>query len=343
MTSYVPDKLPPILPNERSAAKKLLQAKVHGLKAASVFEALCLKTHEELDLWTRDLLVDLHDVKHDMDALPKRMPWSADLGFEIILYHHELYEGFSLYHTEFSWMVWADRSLTRFLLVGRFSQEKCGIKNCGCLLSQDYNGLLELSAQRLLNLVSYLPLADGGPRWWAVLYFGGRGRLTTSAVVRVPATFTSPHCPFPLDELCAFHRSSLPTPPGIDPLKQPAVLHLTPSNTPPVLGENDLVALDCLIRRAGLSVPSSIVRSCVLRQKGKVELPKVMGHGRNAFVNDEVKRLCGTCGKKKSMDDLQRCGGCRMVFYCDPRCQRNGWKEHRGVCMSKEGRPVGKG
>ncbi|BGP16693.1 SET and MYND domain-containing protein 3 [Rhodosporidiobolus nylandii] len=303
MTSYVPDKLPPILPNERSAAKKLLQAKVHGLKAASVFEALCLKTHEELDLWTRDLLVDLHDVKHDMDALPKRMPWSADLGFEIILYHHELYEGFSLYHTEFSWMVWADRSLTRFLLVGRFSQEKCGIKNCGCLLSQDYNGLLELSAQRLLNLVSYLPLADGGPRW-------------------VPATFTSPHCPFPLDEL---------------------FLHLTPSNTPPVLGENDLVALDCLIRRAGLSVPSSIVRSCVLRQKGKVELPKVMGHGRNAFVNDEVKRLCGTCGKKKSMDDLQRCGGCRMVFYCDPRCQRNGWKEHRGVCMSKEGRPVGKG
>ncbi|BGP16687.1 hypothetical protein JCM10213_000396 [Rhodosporidiobolus nylandii] len=324
MTSYVPDKLLPILANDRSAAKKLLQAKVHGLKAASVFEALCLKTHEELDLWTQDLLVDLHNIKHDMDTTQRHTPWSADLGFQIILYHHELYEGFSHYHTEFSWMVWADRSLTRFLLVGRFSQEKCGIKNCGCLLSQDYNGLLKLSAQRLLNLVSYLPLADGGPRW-------------------VRATFTSPQCPFPLDELYAFHRSSLPTPPGIDPLKQPAILHLTPSNTPPVLGENDLVALDCLIRRAGLSVPSSIVRSRVLRQKGKVELPKVMGHGRNAFVNDEVKRLCGTCGKKKSMDDLQRCAGCRMVFYCDPRCQRNGWKEHRSVCMPKEGRAVGKG
>ena len=41
---------------------------------------------------------------------------------------------------------------------------------------------------------------------------------------------------------------------------------------------------------------------------------------------------CQVCGK----DGLNRCSGCRKIFFCSARCQRKCWKTHKAVCTSSK-------
>ncbi|GAA5910422.1 hypothetical protein JCM6882_007353 [Rhodosporidiobolus microsporus] len=273
-------KLLPIKFTEQCGATKLLQAKLYGLGQASVFEALCKRSFKELGLANEDTAFEMHDIKHQVQNTLDNLPWTRSLGFEPILYNHELYHGFAHYYCEFGMFLWVDKSLTRFLLVDAHSRRICS------------------------------------PQW-------------------VRGTFVTPESRFPQNLFYDFFRPSSPTPTGVDPLKRPPIVHLTPSNTPPVLSARDIIPLDCLIRQAGLPVPSSVTRGKVLKPGDPIELPKVSTHSREGLVNEEVRRYCEGCEKKVSMDDMRRCGGCRRVFYCDRDCQRKGWKEHKKVCMPK--------
>ncbi|KLO16503.1 hypothetical protein SCHPADRAFT_995078 [Schizopora paradoxa] len=43
---------------------------------------------------------------------------------------------------------------------------------------------------------------------------------------------------------------------------------------------------------------------------------------------------CANCGKMDAKQNLQKCGGCKNVFYCSKDCQRTHWKQggHRLTC-----------
>ncbi|KAJ1465946.1 hypothetical protein T484DRAFT_1757041 [Baffinella frigidus] len=45
---------------------------------------------------------------------------------------------------------------------------------------------------------------------------------------------------------------------------------------------------------------------------------------------------CGTCGRHGG--DLLKCVKCKAVWYCGKRCQREGWKAHKGSCVTLEQR-----
>ena len=40
---------------------------------------------------------------------------------------------------------------------------------------------------------------------------------------------------------------------------------------------------------------------------------------------------CASCHSKTAT--LQRCSGCKRVFYCSTTCQKKHWKEHRPECQ----------
>ncbi|GAA6039455.1 hypothetical protein JCM8097_009557 [Rhodosporidiobolus ruineniae] len=315
MSPSNPDKLLPIDRFGRCAATRLLQAKLYGNKAASSFMALCTATNEQLGL-EPDLRSDLHDVKHDTQTRLDGLPWTKPFEFELLLYEHELYTGFSRYYADDGWLLWADKSLRCFLLLNRFASIECGNPGCSCTMDQDLEGMLRLAAARLLNLVTYLNLSPSGPLW-------------------VRASFTSPECPIASPPFYYTMDGTYSTPIGSDPFRKPPVVHLTPGDTPPLLTANDLVPLDCLLRRADFPLPSPATRDKVLRTGKAVELPAVMVHNGCMVGNMVVRRKCAGCKKELSMDNMHRCSGCRMTFYCTFRCQKKGWKEHKARCMPK--------
>lgn len=49
----------------------------------------------------------------------------------------------------------------------------------------------------------------------------------------------------------------------------------------------------------------------------------------NKILNHSTCMKCGTKG-----EDMQRCSGCRSVTYCNAKCQKADWKEHKTVCKS---------
>ncbi|RKP13857.1 hypothetical protein BJ684DRAFT_15780 [Piptocephalis cylindrospora] len=50
----------------------------------------------------------------------------------------------------------------------------------------------------------------------------------------------------------------------------------------------------------------------------------------SVLCHEERQERCGEC-LRLGNDSLQRCGGCRQVWYCGVGCQRRAWKEHHGV------------
>jgi len=41
---------------------------------------------------------------------------------------------------------------------------------------------------------------------------------------------------------------------------------------------------------------------------------------------------CASCYQPHSEHKLSRCTGCRCVFYCGKKCQKDHWKEHKEMC-----------
>ena len=52
---------------------------------------------------------------------------------------------------------------------------------------------------------------------------------------------------------------------------------------------------------------------------------------------DEYSYLCWNCSKNKSeVDQLFKCGGCKVARYCSESCKNNDWKEHGDWCLKKQ-------
>jgi hypothetical protein len=48
----------------------------------------------------------------------------------------------------------------------------------------------------------------------------------------------------------------------------------------------------------------------------------------------KAKKNCTSCGARSYPDvTLMACGSCQRKFYCDRRCQRMDWKEHKKMCQ----------
>ncbi|KAG8985264.1 hypothetical protein FRB93_005914 [Tulasnella sp. JGI-2019a] len=46
-------------------------------------------------------------------------------------------------------------------------------------------------------------------------------------------------------------------------------------------------------------------------------------------------RHCGTCAARGGPDHpLQRCAGCKSIWYCNATCQRAHWKQHKAPCTA---------
>ena len=47
-----------------------------------------------------------------------------------------------------------------------------------------------------------------------------------------------------------------------------------------------------------------------------------------------AERRCGQCGVWQSDTErkLERCSGCKLVYYCSRECQKRDWKEHKAHC-----------
>lgn len=49
---------------------------------------------------------------------------------------------------------------------------------------------------------------------------------------------------------------------------------------------------------------------------------------------EEKKYFCTNCNNKETA--LDRCGGCKNARYCNRKCQKEDWKNHKEKCGSKE-------
>lgn len=43
---------------------------------------------------------------------------------------------------------------------------------------------------------------------------------------------------------------------------------------------------------------------------------------------------CGGCRLERPLDKVEKCGRCKLVYYCNIECQRNHWRAHKESCNS---------
>jgi hypothetical protein len=65
--------------------------------------------------------------------------------------------------------------------------------------------------------------------------------------------------------------------------------------------------------------------------------PDVLKKNRTNCRQQLVKSIrCFCCGETRSENDLSRCSGCRLAYYCNKKCQKKHWKNgHKKVCKKK--------
>ena len=44
---------------------------------------------------------------------------------------------------------------------------------------------------------------------------------------------------------------------------------------------------------------------------------------------------CACCHQDRPLEELQKCGRCMSVYYCNKECQRNDWSLHKKTCNVK--------
>ena len=52
-------------------------------------------------------------------------------------------------------------------------------------------------------------------------------------------------------------------------------------------------------------------------------------------VSAAEQRRCDQCGRGGLSGTMQKCGRCRLVYYCSVDCQTAAWGEHKGVCAPR--------
>lgn len=46
--------------------------------------------------------------------------------------------------------------------------------------------------------------------------------------------------------------------------------------------------------------------------------------------------ICNTCKEILPSNQLRKCSGCRMAYYCSLECQKKDWKDHRKDCINSK-------
>lgn len=77
-----------------------------------------------------------------------------------------------------------------------------------------------------------------------------------------------------------------------------------------------------LIRQTGRTIPQGFVQ---------LEMVEV------AVPKEELIKICGGCGAWEEVEQprFSRCKRCKSKNYCSQNCQKDDWKDHKGLC--KEG------
>eukprot|EP01084_Bolivina_argentea_P068546 124780_1 len=55
---------------------------------------------------------------------------------------------------------------------------------------------------------------------------------------------------------------------------------------------------------------------------------------KKVYLTVITPNVCLSCSKTNATN---RCSGCRMVYYCNTKCQRNNWKDHKTYCKQNTG------
>ncbi|ORY84115.1 hypothetical protein BCR35DRAFT_331059 [Leucosporidium creatinivorum] len=234
--------------------------------------------------------------KRILEEIEQRLGENSQESWVPILYNWELYPGASKGTLDSGDFVIVNSRLDKYLLVQLYGDECNG---CGKPHQDLYDQLLVETAQRFLNLTSYLH-GVRTPKW-------------------IRATYTSPQEPLPSPAFFDFDNLSPARRRPTDSL----VLHLTRDDLIPSLREKDCDLIDALVHSLG---GFSLSRHHVLMPK---DAPPPITWGR-----EKIQRVCAGCEKMFPLDKLSRCGGCRLVFYCGAKCQQQHWSLHKRPCKA---------
>lgn len=77
-----------------------------------------------------------------------------------------------------------------------------------------------------------------------------------------------------------------------------------------------------MIRHTGRTIPQAFVQ---------LEMVEVL------VPKEELVKICGACGVWEEVNQprFSRCKRCKSKYYCSKDCQKDDWKDHKGLC--KEG------
>jgi len=203
-------------------------------------------------------------------------------------------------------MIFCDASISRFLLVMIFP-ESC---DCGQLSHHDYDALTRFHTDRWMSLITYMH-----EEWsWANSPSWVRATYTTPAQKhKLPTEYLSS---FTAPTSC--EKDSLP------------IYHVTNTGFHPSLLPSDLDKIDNVAAQ-GRNKRASLEGKDDRRAKvlgSKEQRPEVGDRWL-----EKTGTACAFCKEvKKNPKDLQRCGKCKLVSYCNKECQRMAWPTHRLWC-----------
>ncbi|BGP48676.1 hypothetical protein JCM10450v2_004552 [Rhodotorula kratochvilovae] len=314
LANMLPYKVPMIYYNESSAAVKLLNCQRVGTLSCSVLPQFDgsrggNRTHldaEEYERYSRTVL----DVNKKLNSDPKLrgMGW-------MLLYSWEPHSGYAKHDSDWANVVFGDSTLSRFLLI-----DLRGSTACPCCdgpsweYAEGFEAMLELTANRFFNLVSYL--GPNKPQW-------------------VRATFTTVENPDVNQAFFDFKSGSIPCPNPSSPARMPPIYHIDAVSMKPAFTPADLHALDATALNCDSKISPAEKRSQVLAPPDKYGslrwMTKTAPNSVTAKMT-EVRRACEGCSKFGEMSKRLRCSRCKLSFYCSPACQKADWPKYKANC-----------
>ncbi|KAF9072931.1 hypothetical protein BDP27DRAFT_1319658 [Rhodocollybia butyracea] len=223
-----------------------------------------------------------------------------------ILYRYEIVKSSAKRSSDWGDLVFCDDTISHFLIVMIFP-EAC---NCGNYSHHDYDAMTKYQADRFMSLLTYLHHDwDWGnkPTW-------------------VRATYTTPKQKFKLTT-DVLTKVDLPS-------CTPLIWQVTSDDFVPSLLVSELEKIDNVVAQGGSSISPKKRAATSVRDKvvgSKETKPDVSAQWKHRNPHQ-----CGFCESISPGKDLQKCGRCKLVFYCGKECQRKAWPMHKIYCKTAQ-------